>query len=150
MAKIHTVFLKIFTTLQYQYRFFNIALAIAACLGAMFFAMEVLEPRSIYIIAGVLCCFTLYQDCRYFGTVNTESIYLDYADLEIMQGSYEMGKAEYLPVATDMDRLTREVHGTFHTAFYEPWSWRIAEVISILTLFFIIYYLIPSRRKGVV
>lgn len=221
VAKFHTVFLKIFTTLQYQYRFFNIALAIAACLVAVFFAMEVVEPKSIYLIVGLLSCFTLYQDCKYFETVKTESIYLDYANLEIMQGSYEMGKAEYLPVATDMDRLTREVeydetlqiddikreyltfdisaanpteqerdvllpmlyysgyqsfdteskavlktamgdngrvavtvpgdyHGTFHTAFYEPWSWRMAEVISILTLFFIIYYLISNRRKGVV
>lgn len=217
MAEIHPVFLKFFTTLQYQYRFFSIAIAIAVCLGAVFFAMEVLDQKSTYIIVGLLCCFILYQDGKYFETVMTESIYLDYIDLEIMNGSYEMGKAEYLPVATDMDRLTRGVeydealqidgikrtyltfdiavanptgqekdvllpvlyysgyrsfdieskdalktavgdngrvavtvpasyNGTFHMAFYEPWQWRAAEMISLLALFFIIYYLIRGKE----
>lgn len=109
VAKVHTVFLKFFNTLQYQYRFFNIAIAIAACLCALFFTMEVLDQKTIYLMIGLLYCFTLYQDGKYFETVKTESVYLDYIDLEIMNGSYEMGKAEYLPVVTDMDHLTKEV-----------------------------------------
>ncbi len=205
IAKIHTIFLKYFTTIQYQHRFFGIATAIAACFCAVCFSMKLLEQKSMYMIAGLLCCFVLYQDFSYFETVMTESVYLDYIDLEIGQGNFEMGRAEYLPAVTDMDCLTKNVEydeslqvddikreyltfdvsvtnptkqeqdillpvvyysgyrsfdveskealktaqgdngrvavtvpanysGTLHMAFHEPWYWRAAELVSLLTL----------------
>lgn len=203
-------FYKYFSTLQYQYRFFNIAIAIAACLGAMVFAMDIFEKKIVYGMIGLLCCFVLYQDFQYFGQVGTESVYLDYIDLEIWD-DYQMGKAEYLPVETDMGKLTDEVEydealeveqidrkylsfdlsvtnqteeerqillpvlyysgyrtydvqsrerletvvgdngrvtvkipahyaGTFHTAFREPWHWRAAEAVSLLTCLLLLLY----------
>lgn len=210
IAEMIPPFYKYFSTLQYQYRFFNIAIAIAACLGAMVFAMNIFEKKIIYGMIGFLCCFVLYQDFLYFEQVGTESVYLDYIDLELWD-DYQMGKAEYLPVETDMERLTDEVEydealqveqidrkylsfdlsvknptdgerqvllpilyysgyrtydvqsrdkletvsgdngrvavkipahyaGTFHMAFYEPWHWRAAEAISLLTLIFLFLY----------
>ncbi len=209
IAESNAILLKFFLTIQYQYRFINIAIAIAVCLCAMFFAMEALEPKSVTFIVGLVCCFTLYQDCRYFETVKIDSIYLDSIDMGIMPGCFEMGKAEYLPTATDMENLVKEVEydealqvndikreylaftvsvtnptgeereillpvlyytgyrafdtqsknelktvmgnngrvavmapagykGTFHMAFYEPWHWRIGEIVSALTLCFLI------------
>lgn len=71
--------------------------------------MDILKENYAYIVIGLLCFFTIYQDFQYFKTVNTESVYLDYIDMEIMQGDFEMGKAEYLPVITDMGNLVKEV-----------------------------------------
>lgn len=210
IAELLPPFYKYFSTLQYQYRFFNIAIAIAACLGAMVFAMDIFEKKIVYGMIGLLCCFVLYQDFQYFGQVGTESVYLDYIDLEIWD-DYQMGKAEYLPIETDMGRLTDEVEydgalqveqidrkylsfdlsvtnqtdeerqillpvlyysgyrtydvqsrerletvsgdngrvtvkipahyaGAFHMAFQEPWHWRVAEVISLLTLIVLFLY----------
>lgn len=201
---------KVFFTLQYQYRFFNIAIAIASCLCTMIFVMDILEKRVVYGMIGLLCCFVLYQDFLYFEEVGTEAVYLDYIDMELWD-DYQMGKAEYLPIETDMEKLTKEVEydealvsesvernglsfelsvkneaeqeqnvllpvlyysgyqahdvqsgekletvmgdngrvmikipahyvGTCHMAFYEPWHWRVAEMISLMTFLLLILY----------
>ncbi len=108
MAKISPLFHKFCSILQYQYRFFNIAIAIASALCAVVFIMDILEKKVVYFIIALLCCFVLYQDFLYFGEVGTESVYLDYIDMELWK-DYQMGKAEYLPAETDMEKLTDEV-----------------------------------------
>ena len=82
----------------------------------LFFAMEALEPKSVTFIVGLVCCFTLYQDCRYFETVKIDSIYLDSIDMGIMPGCFEMGKAEYLPTATETQNA--EIVKTKNTLLY--------------------------------
>lgn len=58
------------------------------------------------------------------------------AELETFQG--ENGRvAVSIPAAYD---------GTFHMAFYEPWYWRASEVISFMTLLWILYDVLKRKE----
>jgi hypothetical protein len=214
ISRVNTYVLKYFLTIQYQLRMMSVTVVLAGCLGALFFAMKVFEPKLTYLLAGVLCCITLIQDFQYFKNVQPDVTYLDSIELSSRTGNnlydYGVGNGEYLPVATEVQELTKEVQysdglecnavarkylsfdvevdnptgqeqelllpllyytgykgydsqskekmtvmsgdngrvaviipsgyqGTLHVAFYEPWYWRAAEIISLLTLCFIIY-----------
>jgi hypothetical protein len=214
ISRLSNFVLKYFLTIQYQFRLMSVTVALAACLGALFFAMKVFEPKLTYLLAGLLCCITLVQDFQYFESVQPEVTYLDGIELSSRTGNsfydYGVGNGEYMPVATEVQELTKEVQGsdgleynvagrkyltfdvevnnptgqeqelllpllyytgyrgydslskekmtvmsgdngrvavtipsgyqgTLHVAFYEPWYWRAAEMISLLTLCFIIY-----------
>jgi hypothetical protein len=192
----------------------SVTVALAACVGALFFAMKIFEPKLIYLLAGLLCCITLVQDFQYFENVQSEVAYLDGIELSSRTGNelydYGVGNGEYLPIATETTKLTKDIQGseglefdllsrkyltfdvevnnpteqeqelllpllyytgyraydsqsgvrltaasgdngrvavtipsnyqgTIHVAFYVPWYWRAAEIISLLTLCFIIY-----------
>jgi hypothetical protein len=200
-----------------------VAAALAACVGTLFFAMKIFEPKLTYLLAALLCCITLVQDFQYFETLQPELVYLDGIELSSRTGNqisdYAVGNGEYLPVTTEVQELTKEVQGgdglecsvagrkylTFdvevsnpteqeqelllpllyytgyrsydsqskekmtvmsgdngrvavtipagyqgnlHVAFYEPWYWRAAEIISLLTLCFIIYDTFFRKERG--
>ena len=36
--------------------------------------------------------------------------------------------------------------GTFHMAYYEPWYWRLSEIVSLVTLLFIIYNIFIGKE----
>jgi hypothetical protein len=214
LAKLSTLILKYFLTLQYQSRLLSVIAVLVACVGALFFAMKIFEPKLIYLLAGLLCCITLVQDFQYFETLQPELFYQDGIEISFrtddQTAHYAVGNGEYLPVATEVQELTKEVQGsdgleynvgerkyltfdvevnnptgqeqelllpllyytgyrgydsqskekmtvmsgdngrvavtipsgyqgTLHVAFYEPWYWRAAEIISLLTLCYIIY-----------
>lgn len=105
LVKINSIFLKYFTTIQFQFRFISVAVTIAACLSALFFAMDIWDKRMLLAMAGLLCCMTFYQDLRYFETVESNVVYLDNPEAFssiVMQG-------EYVPIVTDIGRLTQEI-----------------------------------------
>lgn len=223
LSEYSTVILKYFQTIQYQDRFLSVVVALAASFCAVFIASDMLNKKFLYLLAGLLCCFGIYQNLQYSNTVSSDEVYLDSVDLPSRAGgdgySYGIGNAEFLPVATDTYRLTEEIwsdemlriidyerkyltydmtvinatdqerslifpvifysgyrsydmqnqaelytaagdngcvevkvpagySGTFRMAFHEPWFWRMAEVISLLTLGFIIYY--EGKRHGTI
>lgn len=220
IAEICSMAVKYFSILQYQIRFISIAVTFAACLAALFFVMDALNPEKLYLVAGLLCCAMLYQDLHYFETVVSEVVYLSDADLNSRYGKsrydYGIGNGEFLPTEIDTQKLTMEVEagealqienvlneyltydisvvntsareqevllpllhyggyetrdresgaeltttagdngrvmvlipagysGTFHTAFCEPWFWRLAEMASGITLLFILYCTIMKK-----
>jgi hypothetical protein len=223
LAKLSTLILKYFLTLQYQSRLLSVIAVLVACVGALFFAMKIFEPKLIYLLAGLLCCITLVQDFQYFETLQPELFYQDGIEIPFRTDDrtahYAVGNGEYLPVATEVQELTKEVQGsdgleynvagrkyltfdvavnnptgqeqelllpllyytgyrgydslskekmtvmsgdngrvavtipsgyqgTLHVAFYEPWYWRAAEIISLLTLCFIIYDTFFRKERG--
>ncbi|MCM1038748.1 MAG: hypothetical protein NC434_05440 [Ruminococcus sp.] len=221
MAKISSLVLKFFATVQSAGRFMGITIAFAACLSVLFFAMKIFDSRITWVAAILLCCLTLYEDTRYFATVTADDIYLDAVEMEGRLGkdvySYDVGNAEYLPMATVTENITTEIesdeglqlgdvereyltydisvtnltnqeknillpilyysgyrtyddqsgeslqtsagdngrvmvtvpadyNGIFHMSYYEPWYWRIAEIASVITLFFILYYIFHRKE----
>lgn len=215
LAQKSMIILKYCQAIQYQNRLLCVAVALSACLGALFIALNVFEKKTTYLIIGLLCCVTLYQNMRFSETVVSEVVYLEDIDLDSRIGKrisdYGIGNAEYLPIATDTQQITKELQademlqivmnegqyltydtrvinetdqersvlypvlyyegyrtfdlqnynelettagdngrvevkvpagyaGTFHMAFHEPWFWRLAEIVSLLTFMFIIYY----------
>lgn len=36
--------------------------------------------------------------------------------------------------------------GTFHMTFHEPWYWRVSEIISFMTMFFMVYYIVKGKE----
>lgn len=222
LARHSTVLLKYFQTIQYQERFLSIAVVLAATLGVLFVVTNLLKKELLYLIVGLLCFISLYQELQYFAVLEPEVVYLDGVDMYSHLGktSYEygIGNAEYLPIVTDTQRLTKEIRsdemvqvidyereylafdmtvinetnqerslifpvifysgyrsydmqnqaelytaagdngcvevkvpagysGTFRMAFHEPWFWRMAEIISLLTFGFILYY--ESKCHGI-
>ena len=220
LAERSTLLLKYFQTIQSQNRFLSVAVALAACLSALFIASNMWKRELVYLLCGALCCINLYQGLQYFATITPDVVYLDSVDLSshIFKGFYDygIGNGEYLPTATDTERLTKDIQtdetlqiidynrnyliydtvvtneanvpksilypiiyyggyrtfdvengteletvagdngrvqvtvpagysGTIHTAFCEPWYWRVAELISLLTFIFILY--LYYRRK---
>lgn len=115
LARISTLMTKFFLTLQYQYRLMSIAVVLAACLAVLFFSMDVFDRKMLFYIAGVLCLVTFYQDFRYFQTLSSDEIYLDGIALEGRINnepySYHIGNGEYLPITTDVKKLTKDVEG---------------------------------------
>ncbi|MCM1387559.1 MAG: hypothetical protein NC231_09535 [Bacillus sp. (in: Bacteria)] len=113
IAKISKIFVKYFTTLQYQNRFIGIAVTFMACLAALFFVMDIWKPEMKYILTGLLCCIALYQDFRYFTTITTDAIYLTDMDLDSRIGKtrydYGVGNGEFLPVDADTQQFTKEI-----------------------------------------
>lgn len=212
IAQISNVFVKYFSTIQYQYRFISLAIALVSCLGVIFFSMEIFNRKICFMIVGLLCCITLYQDFCYFETLDSE-IYLE----DVKKLSYSIGYGEYLPVVTNKINLTKEIeydealqihdierryltfdisavnpteqeqqillpvlyysgykafdsqdkveletfqgdngrvavsvpagyNSIFHMAYYEPWFWRVSEIVSLVTLLFILYYIFKGKE----
>lgn len=226
LARKSRLMTKFFQTIQYQYRLMSVAIVMAACLAALFFAMDMFERKKLYYIAGVLCCITLYQNMQYFATLSFDAVYLDSIALESRTDkelySYTVGNGEYLPVMFKTTELTETVEsegplildqihrdglsfevtvknqtseekevlfpilyyggyrardiisheelktvigdngrvvvmippdysGTFHVGFREPLLWRIAEVISVVTLMVILVLIYkPKMAFGIV
>lgn len=213
IAKISNLFVKYFSTIQSQDRFISVATCFVCCLAALFLAQEDWEKKTVSVIAGLLCCITLYQDFHYFEKVEAEVIYQD--DLEEL--SHSVGNGEYLPIITNTGNLTKEIEkdealqihdiereyltfdisvtnpteqeqqillpvlyysgykahdsqgkaelettmgdngrvavsvpvdysGTFHMAYYEPWYWRASEIVSLVTLLLILYYIFKGKE----
>lgn len=113
LAKVSRIFVKYFTTVQYQARFLRLAIPFAACLAALFFIMDVVKPEIRYILAGLFCCLALYQDFRYFETITTDVVYLTDLDLDSRIGKtkyeYGVGNEEFLPAAADTRSFTKEI-----------------------------------------
>lgn len=223
LAKGSRLLIKLFRTIQYQYRFISIAVAMTACLAALFFATDLFDRKKLFCIAGVLCCITLYQNLEYFATLSFDQIYLDAVSLESRMNkelySYTVGNGEYLPAITDTTRFVGEIEsgeqvnveqtarnglsftvtvengsaeeqqilfpvlyyggyraldvvshekletsigdngrvavtvppnylGTVQLGYHEPLLWRIAEVISVITLVAVIMVICnPKDRK---
>lgn len=220
LARLSHALYKYFRTTQYQIRFMSVAIVFAAGMGAVFFAMKLLEKKEMWILAGIILCVTVWQDDIYFQDIIAEKVCLDTADLNFYQGegtTYSVGNAEYLPIKVDRKQLTDEVvgqegleiesverdylsyqiavnnptdqekdikvpvlyytgyraydmgshaalrtykgenscvtvsvpggySGSFEMKFHVAWYWRMAEIISLLTLVIGIYYI---NRKGV-
>ena len=213
IAKKSSLFVKYFSTIQSQDRFISVATCFVCCLAALFLAQEDWGKKTVSVIAGLLCCITLYQDFHYFEKVEAEVIYQD--DLEGL--SYSIGNGEYIPIITNTGNLTKEIekdealqiheiereyltfdisvtnpteqeqqillpllyysgykaydsqnkaeletsqgdngrvavsvpadyNGTFHMAYYEPWYWRVSEIVSLVTLLFILYYTFKGKE----
>ncbi len=222
LAKMSSLLTKLFRTIQYQDRFVSVAVAMTACLAALFLATDMFDKKKLFCIAGVLCCITLYQNLQYFETLSFDRIYLDGIALESRTNkelySYTVGNGEYLPVMTVTEKFTGEIEsdepitvgeterdglsfevyaenasaqdgqilfpvlyyggyqaedtasheklettigdngrvavivppnyaGTFHLGYYEPLLWRIAEVISLITLVVMIMAIYGKRKK---
>ena len=43
-----------------------------------------------------------------------------------------------------------DYNGTFHMAYYEPWFWRVSEIVSLVTLLFILYYILKGKEHTIV
>ncbi len=60
------------------------------------------------------------------------------------------GKAELKTFQGDNGRVAVSVpadyKGTFHMAYYVPWYWRVSEVISLVALLFILYYIFKGKE----
>lgn len=209
LAKMSRLLTKFFMIVQYQDRLMSVAIVMASCFVVLFFSMDIFTLEKLYVMAGVLCCITLWCNLCYFETLSNDLRYLDGIELESRTDndiySYNVGNGEYLPTVTSTQNLTKEVqgdeilqidyverdglsfnievhnmsseegvlllpllyyggyqardsvnheklkvgigdngriavtippnyHGAFHLGFYEPILWRIAEVISALTL----------------
>ena len=222
LAKMSSIILKFFTTVQGAGRFVGIEIAFVACLSVLFFAMNILDRRTTWIVAALLCFLLLYEDVQYFATVTADDIYLDAVEMNGRIGkdiySYNVGNAEYLPVVTVTENITTEIvyddaleigdverkyltyditvtnpteeardillpvlyyngyqsydrqskeqlktsmgvngrvkvtipvdySSTFHMSYHVPWYWRISEIISVMTLFFIIYYIFYGKES---
>ena len=221
VAKISSIVPTFFITVQWAGRLVGIIITFAACLSVLFFAMNVFERRHTWIAAALLCFLVLYEDVQYFATVTADDIYLDAVELDDRIGkdiySYNVGNAEYLPVATSTENITTEIvyddvleladvereyltyditvtnpseeerdillpilyysgyrtydeqskeqlqtlmgdngrvkvsvpayyNGTFHMAYYESWYWRVSEIVSLVTLLFILYYIFMGKE----
>lgn len=113
IARRSSVMFKFFRMIQYQYRLMSVAVAMLSCLAAIFLASGVFKRRTLYWIAGALCCITLYQDLQYYETLSFDKIYLDGIALESRTDrrlySYAVGNGEYLPVTTKVADLTGEL-----------------------------------------
>lgn len=104
IAKISDIFVKYFSVIQYQDRFISVAAAFISCLCAIFFASDVIDKKILYVIAGFLCCIVLYQDFRYYETIDS-GIYYD----NVEKLTYKVGNGEYLPDVTMVNNLTKEI-----------------------------------------
>ncbi len=64
------------------------------------------------------------------------------------------GKAELETFQGDNGRVAVSVpadyNGTFHMAYYEPWYWRVSEIVSLVTLLFILYYTFKGKEHTIV
>lgn len=113
VAKKSYLLTKIFQTIQYQNRWLNIAVIMLVSLVVLFLSAEMFDRKKLLCIAGMLCCLTLYQDQQYIATLAFDQIYLDPISMEPYLKkdlfSYNVGKGEYLPVATKTTELTTEI-----------------------------------------
>ena len=224
LAECSTIIYRYFRTLQYQNRFLSVFVALAASLSALFIASDILKKELLYLFAGLLCCISIYQNLQYSATEITDKVYLDGVDIYSHSDNsfyeYGIGNAEYLPVAADLERITKDIEademlqiidhnrkdlkfdttvinnanqpqvivypalyyggyravdvengieletaasdygcvevavpsgysGTIHMAFREPWYWRAAECISLLTLGVILYVYYTSKCQRI-
>ena len=74
--------------------------------------MEIWQ-ESKYLIVGLLCFISLYQELQYFAVLEPEAVYLDGVDMYSHLGKtfyeYGIGNAEYFPMVTNTQRLTKEI-----------------------------------------
>lgn len=222
LARKSRLLLKFFTTIQYQDRLMSVAVALAASLAAMFFAMDLFDQKVQYMIIGLLCCITFGENLQYFSTLSSDGIYTDSIVLESRPDKetygYNVGNGEYLPAETVLQDLTEEVQGdeqvrignlkrdglsfdlnvenmsseeqkilfpvlfyggyqardsvthdklavekgdngrvavmipsnykgSLHLGYYEPISWRIAEIVSVIMLIGLIMFMCMPRYK---
>ncbi len=103
---------KFFETIQSQDRILSVVVALLACLGAVLLSLDLFGHKTTYIFAGILCGIALYQNLQYFETVETDTVYLEEADVNARMGKhpydYGLGNAEYLPVAASTYNITKE------------------------------------------
>lgn len=115
IARHSALFTRLLIMIQYQQRLMNVATALAACLAALFFAMEFFDKKALYAVGGLLCCGILYGNLQYFSTVPADAVYLDGIELDAKGGEgvykYNVGNGEYLPVVTVLGELTDQIEG---------------------------------------
>lgn len=115
LARRSRLLLKFFTTIQYQDRLMSAAVALAACLAAVYFAMDLFDRKMRYLIIGLLCCITFGENLQYFSTLSSDGIYSDSIVLESRPDKetygYNVGNGEYLPAITVLQNITEEVQG---------------------------------------
>lgn len=115
LARRSRLLLEFFTIIQYQDRLMSVAVALSACLAAVFFTMDIFDRKTQYMIIGLLCCITFGENLQYFSTLSSDGIYSDSIVLESRPDKttygYNVGNGEYLPTATVLQDLTEEVQG---------------------------------------
>lgn len=116
LARTSGLLMKLFRTIQYQYRLMGVAAVMTACLAVLFLATDLFDKKRLGFVAAALCCITLYQNLQYFSTLTFDQVYLDGIALEARTDkelySYTAGNGEYLPVVTDTTRFTNEIESS--------------------------------------